>query len=198
MKKPLPLMLALSAVVSICAANAPAYDFRKTTWGMTAAQVISSEKQAPVTTYSDTGRFVMIYPARVGDYDCQLVYIFAKNQLVRAKYLFTDTHKHNIAYISDFNELDQLLKQKYGDPLGPELVWGDRKTHETTDPQLLAKAVADGDLLLFGWWWPKGDRTWVIHSLDGGHPMEHFIEYSSRALESLENEVEQKGAAEKL
>ena len=71
--------------------------FRNTQWGMTYQEVIGIETLE--ITYEGEGFFVC--SDKLGDFTADVVYIFAKNILVRSKYIFSHEHSNKTDFISD-------------------------------------------------------------------------------------------------
>jgi hypothetical protein len=107
---------ALSAVVSMaCLAGAFAAfaqretkqsppDFRRAVWGMTPSQVMETEANGPVRTSESSGEVVLQYGAsKLGALTGTPVYVFAKDKLVRAKFLFEEEHGDQNEFISRFS-----------------------------------------------------------------------------------------------
>jgi hypothetical protein len=107
--------IAVATLATCCAGQTP--DFRKTTWGMTKAQVLATEPLKPVIRDDEAGLTVVAYKSvTVAGMTGNLVYIFAEDKLVRAKYMFEEEHSNKTDHITDYETLDDTLGEKYGKP----------------------------------------------------------------------------------
>lgn len=86
------------------------FDFRQTKWGFTKEQVKNIEGNEPYIDIENT----LAYKKSVANLDCLIGYMFINDKLVRAKYLFEIEHSNKNDYISDYNKIKQILKEKYG------------------------------------------------------------------------------------
>src|SRR6476646_316399 len=78
----------LPLVASTFVAQTP--DFRNTTWGLDRAQVMAIEGTPPSKIGEVGGEIVLRYKsARLAGLDCRVVYIFAKDKLVRTNTYFS-------------------------------------------------------------------------------------------------------------
>jgi hypothetical protein len=194
-------VLALSLAL-ICV-QARANDFRNVTWGMVKAQVLAAESNKPVNIREINGEVVVEYDLmQYGDLASRVIYIFAKDKLVRAKYLFEVEHTELNDFIADFKRIEPRLQAQYGKPSGERAIWENDATQlepksyldqdRATASSILASdanvglAVSLGHLRLFAQW--DGVRTRVMHALSGeNNRIVHQIEYRSVELEALEN-----------
>jgi len=167
------------------------YDFRKTNWGMTKAQVKKTEKSKLVNEDEN----LLVYQGTVSGLDCLIVYIFAEGKLVRAKYIFTKTHSNKNDYISDFNTLKEVLTKKYGKPVKDSHIWKNDLYRD--DYQYWGFAVSLGHLVYFADW--ETSNTNLSLALYG----ENFeitlaIEYQSKKLKKLEEKAKEKEALDEF
>jgi hypothetical protein len=172
-------------IMSTLAAQTP--DFRKTTWGMERAQVVATEGTQPSQIGDGNGETVLRYePARLAGLDCRLVYILAKDKLVRTKYVFQQEHQQKSDYLADFAMIDAFLVGTLERPTEQRVSW-----HNDTykaEPQNYGLAISLGQLLYSTQW--KGTRTVVTHALTGKNgAITHEVEYVSVDLEPWENQV---------
>jgi hypothetical protein len=195
--------LAAVALLPVCLMAQSA--FRATTWGMTQSQVRAVEKAAPTTIRSSGGEvFVEYAPAKLGPLTGRMIYIFAKNQLVRARFLPDTEHTDHNEFIADFLRIETELKERYGNPLQDRTVWTDDSTQfepksyleqdRATATGLLPSdryvglAIALGHLKLYTQRTQGPTQIW--HTLSGeDRQITHQIEYQSIALRSLERSI---------
>jgi hypothetical protein len=188
------------AVVPACLTAQSA--FRSTTWGMTPSQVRAAEKASPAAAHAASGEILLEYaPVTLGPLPGRMIYIFAENQLVRARFLSAAEHSDHNEFIRDFQFIEAELKDRYGKPLQDRAVWTDDSTQDEPKPYLEQdRATATGILpsdrniglaLLLGHLKLYTQRTqgpteiWHTLSADD-HQITHQVEFQSIALRSLE------------
>lgn len=165
--------------------------FRKSNWGMSKDEVLGIESGVPKYK-SDT---VLVYADKVAGFPTDVLYIFAKDKLVRAKYLFTQEHSNKTEFISDFNKIKTSLRDKYRDPKNDRQIW--KNDLYKSEPTEWGMAIAVGHLNYYTLW--GNPETSIFLYLDG----ENFeitlgIEYSSIVLGDLEKQVEAEDNAGKF
>jgi hypothetical protein len=192
-----------------CALAAPPLpaqgDFRQAAWGMTQAQVVATESGQPVAIRESGGEVIVEYAqAQFGDRECRIVYIFARDKLVRAKYLFAAAHSNFNDFIADYRAIEPLLLERHGKAASARAIWEDDSTQpepksyldqdRATPASILPSdlnvglAVSLGHLRLLTEW--ATFRSDILHALAGaGGRITHQIEYRSAEWEWLENEV---------
>jgi len=168
-------------------------DFRNTSWGMDRAQVVVTEGMPPNQTAERGGEIVLRYEsARLAGIFCRVVYILARDKLVRTKYVFQQEHSDKNDFLSDFVRVDAFLIGMMESPTEQRVLW--RNEVYKTEPQHYGIAVSLGQLLYSTQW--KGTRTIVTHALTGENGViTHEVEYASIDLESWEDQLtkEQEG-----
>ena len=162
-------------------------DFRKTSWGMDRAQVVATEGTPPSQMRERGGEIVLRYEsARLAGLDCRVVYIFAKDKLVRTKYVFQQEHAEKNDFLSDFTMVDAFLIGTMERPSEQRVSWHNEEYK--TEPRRYGVAVSLGHLLYSTQW--KGTRTVVTHALSGENgAITHEIEYVSVDLEPWEEQI---------
>lgn len=162
---------------------------------MTSAQVRATESGAPSDVTEDNGEVLVRYEGmRVGSLEAQIIYFFANDRLVRAKYLFPAEHSDRNDFIRDFRAVQPLLIEQHGRPALDRAIWEDDSTQLEpksyldqdrassanilpSDPNV-GLAVSLGHLRLITQW--EGTRTRVVHLLAGrDHEITHQIQYRS-------------------
>ena len=172
-------------------------DFRRVVWGMTPAQVMQTERDGPVQTSESNGEVVLQYRAsKLGALTGRSIYVFAKDKLVRAKFLVEEEHGDQNEFTRDFHAAESVLKERYGKPKEERAVWEDDSTQDETKNYLdqdratpssilpsdrfVGLAVALGHLRLYTI--REDSRTRVLHVLAGAdHQITHQLEYRSVA-----------------
>jgi hypothetical protein len=180
-------------------------DFRKASWGMTQAQVLATEANKPSEIRQSDGELIVRYDSiQLSGLPGRAVYIFAKDKLVRAKYLFDVEHDEENDFIVDFKTIELVLMEQYGEPASSrafgesDLCQQEPKSYLDQDraapseillsDRFVGLAVALGQLKLYTQW--AASRTKILHGLTGqDHHITHQIEYLSVELEGLENET---------
>ena len=197
------------APIPVLAQPAAATDFRQTRWGMTQKQVLATESSRPSEARRNSGEVIVQYDSiRLAGLDSRVIYIFADDKLVRAKYLFDVEHDNQNDFIADFRTVEPFLREKYGKPANERAIWADDSTQDEPksyldqdratpanilpSDRLVGFAVSLGHLKLYTQW--QAARTKVLHALTGeNYQITHQIEYRSIELESLENKTRQQG-----
>jgi hypothetical protein len=192
----------------ILAQNAPDPDFRKAAWGMTQAQVMATEPDSPVEVRQENGEVVVKYEkydsARTADLSGRLIYIFANDKLVRAKYVSNSEHSELNDFIVDFKAIEPILMEKYGKPANERAVWENDLYQQERLPYLDQDRALPSDILpsdqnaglsiSLGYLKLYAQRsnasTKIVHTLTGeNHRIIHQIEYRSVELETFENKL---------
>lgn len=160
------------------------YDFRSTNWGMSKTQVKATEKMKLIKEYED----LLSYNGSVGELNCNIIYIFVGNKLVRSKYFFINEHFIKNDYIYDYNILKDMLEKKYGKPIDESQIWKNNLYKD--DKENWGLAISIGHLLYYTIW--ETPSTIITLALDGDNfEINLQIEYSSKKLKTLEEK--QKG-----
>ncbi len=171
--------------------SSSAVDFRKTTWGMSKSQVKATEAGVP----NSEDESVLMYSSRISGMNALVIYIFAENKLVRAKYLFTEEHSNRNDYITDYNSLKEALGKKYGKIKNEETVW--RNDLYRDDFSQWGFAVSLGHLIYYSQW--NTENTNISLVLSGeNYDIKLAAEYTSKALEKLEEKVREKKQSSEL
>ena len=90
------------------------FNLRKTRWGMTKQQVISSEKNLkPVVNTNDE----ISYETSIADIDFILYYRFKQGKLVNAAYNTTEHYNNSYKHVEEYAFLQDILTGKYGEPI---------------------------------------------------------------------------------
>jgi len=175
--------------------TAPTTDFRKANWGMTQAQVVATESTKPSLVDGRGGEVVVRYDSFIfAGMACRLVYIFAGDKLVRAKYVFQREHSDKNDFLGDFTTVDPFLVEKFGKPSAEHVFW--KNDLYKDEPRNYGLAASMGHLQYLTRW--KDLRTVISHVLTGdNHVITHEIEYVSVELEQLEDQVLQEQAKKK-
>lgn len=158
--------------------DAPIY-FRNTKWGMSVDEVKKAEGGEPSQSQDN----VLLYEDTVAGMSAYVVYIFAKGKLVRAKYTFTESHMNDTDHISDYENVKEILINKYGEPDNDRTIW--KNDLYKNDPQYYGTALSMGHLVYYCEW--KNDDVAIVAWLSGDNfDVSHQVEYQSEQLKHLE------------
>ena len=117
-------VLGLGVCLAVSGAGQP--DFRQATWGMTRVQVLATEAAQPSEIRESSGEVLVRYDSLdMGKLPCRVVYIFANDKLVRAKYVFDAEHGEPNDFIRDYRAIEPLLHEQYGNPASARAFWSD-------------------------------------------------------------------------
>jgi len=128
------------------------FTFRKTRWGMTKAEVKSSE---PTNVFNEEtlsgGQELIQYKGRVGGVMPALVsYGFTQGKLIKADYFFMIKHSDKNAYITEYQNIKEILTKKYGAPVDEKEVW--RNDQFKDNPQSWGFAIGVGHHFRWAKW----------------------------------------------
>jgi hypothetical protein len=168
------------------------YDFRKTTWGMTKEQVLASETAELVTQDKDRS---LTYKGSVNDLDCRIIYVFAYDTLVKARYSIIEEHANKNEYITDFEKLKELLNKKYGDPAKERTTWLSNIYKDNSRDWGLA--ISLGQLVYFTEWDTESTQIWLMLHGDN-HEIQFSVEYTSIKYSYLDKILEQENQFDEL
>jgi hypothetical protein len=160
--------------------NAQEFHFRKSRWGFTKRKVLLSEPEEPIHEKDD----VVAYEGQIAGLDVWIVYIFVDDKLVRSKYVVVEKHTNANDFISDYEKLKSGLTRKYGEPDKDQNYWKNDLYKDNYDQWGMALKV--GHLVYIASW--NTDETDIGILLNGeNYDISLAVEYTSTALESLEN-----------
>jgi hypothetical protein len=97
-------------------------NFRNTYWGMNKAQVVRMEGR-PDQQDNSGGLAVIQYAKKISDMDCMIGYVFADNQLAKAKYSFLAKYEDKNQYIRSYKKIKDVLVEKYGNADAEKVLW---------------------------------------------------------------------------
>jgi hypothetical protein len=154
---------------------------------MDRAQVVAAEATPPSQIRERGSEIVLRYEsARLAGLECRVVYILAKDKLVRAKYVFQREHAAKNDFLADFTVVDAFLMATMERPTEQRVMWRDEVYK--MEPPRYGVAVSLGQLLYSTQW--KGMRTVVTHALTGENgAITHEIEFVSVDLEPWEDRI---------
>lgn len=185
------LMSLLFIIYCAIPGNASDNDFRNTTWGMSKAQVLKTEKGTPVENAGDN----IVYKSKVSSFDAITFYSFINNKLVLGAYSFQENHMNANEYISDYKKLKKNLTIKYGEPIEDITNW--KNNLFKNRPESWGTAVGTGHLSFFTKWGTS--TTEILLALTGDNFKETLvIKYESKKHRDLLKNKTQESDAEGL
>lgn len=132
------LVILLTSNISLLFANTTNSTFDKHQWSLTKAQVINSEKSQLMV---DNGSS-LVYQTTIFNLKASLVYTFANDQLVEAKYfILTRFQANSDTTIKIFTELSNLIAKDHEQTFKNNIVWTDNYANNKSSP-------LDKDILL--------------------------------------------------
>lgn len=162
------------------------FDFRKTKWGYSKYQVLSSEKLKPMI---DTNNIIG-YETTIAGMKCLIGYIFANNKLTRSKYVFEEEHSNLNDYIVDYEMLKGFLNKKYGNYSNKDDAFWLNDLYKD-DVQQRGFAISLGQLFYQSNW--PTQKTNIDLLLSGeNYKISLVIEYVSKQFKNLEEKLKEK------
>lgn len=156
--------------------------FRRATWGMSMTEVSTLESAKRLSQNND----MLSYAGVVNNLDCLILYIFDQGKLVQGKYIIIVQHKNKNDYISDYNNLKQMLTKKYGPPSSDKQYW--RSDLHKNNYEEWGSAVSLGDLAYYSEW--QTPATDIALRLFGDNYVICLVlEYQSVASKNLEEKI---------
>jgi len=186
MKKTILILTLLAFVITMTNAQ-----FRKTTWGMNKGQVKQKEtctllKEEPtLLTYSNTLNGMKNYT----------MYVFKNNKLIQGKYSFHHKHSNKNDFITDYNELKDLLIKKYGTPIKNKITW--HNNAHKNDPKMWGQAISFGHLSFYTMW--KEEGTNILLTLNGNnYKIIFLLDYNIPTQRGVDKKKKEKEALDAL
>ena len=174
-----------TCILSTAFASAQELDFRGTSWGMTTAQVLDSENDAPIDSTTET----LTYLVEVADLDAYALYYFIDDTLVTAGYLFAEGYSNDNMFIKDFEKVKNILLRKYGEPSEDLLHWSGGDLYKNYEERY-GFAIKAGYLTMRAIW--QIERTTIALVLYGDdYEILHVVMYESIAHTDLKERKEE-------
>jgi len=163
------------------------YDFRKTNWGMSMEQVKATEDKKPDSEY-DTS--LVYYVKIVGD-DYLCGYSFLQDKLYNTGYVFVGKHTNENLYIDDYENLKEILTEKYGKPKSDRTTW--HNDLYKSDRSEWGFAVSLGHLSYGAIW--ETPKTYITLVLNGdNYKINLLIAYNSVELDEWVDKIKEEKA----
>ena len=176
-------------IISILLCNSFLFsdDFRKANWGMKMSEVKKTEAGKILQETED----VLAYEATLAGFKTLVIYIFAGDQLTRAKYSIIEEHSNKNDFITDYSSLKDLLTKKYGNPMEDETIWKDDLYRDKYSDW--GFAISLGHLFYYSKW--DTEKTEIVSVLNGeNYQLKTVIEYTSKNLGKQEEKIREKEA----
>lgn len=159
--------------------------FRGLEWGSEKAEVI--EKEGKPDTQSNAG---LAYKDSISATDCMVLFYF-DDGLSMGLYVFTPSYFNDIKHLRDYNDINQLLKSKYG---APDKTVRNRDNNEYTDA---GQELSIGKLAWLDAWRIGDVRISHIVGRDEDG-IYHTLEYKNLPLTKERDEQREEETKEKL
>jgi len=165
--------------------------FRGIPWGQEAGLIKKSISEEPL--YDDDR--VLSYKDSLSGLKAQYALFLANGRFIRGRYIFTERHTNDNLFMTDFEEIDKLLKEKYGNPKEHETSWLNDLYKDNFEHW--GMAISMGHLLIFSEW-RMGNVT-IYHSLHGDNfDIYHILEYQHKHMQALEDVLKKEEDKAKL
>jgi tetratricopeptide (TPR) repeat protein len=164
-------------------------DFRIANWGDSKEIVMRKEG---VPNIVDNIPNIYVFSDNIAGLPCTVLYSFSDNKLTMAKYIFDVKHSNDNAYIQDYEELVDLMTQKYGKPTSGgkhNAVWLNDLFKD--DYSRWGLAISCGELVFESAW--DTDNTEILLQLRGeNYSISLVIQYVSKHLSALRETMSNK------
>ena len=174
------LLLLLCLIPSfVCAESAVPVSFRyDLTFDSTVEDIIAAEGAEPTFAY---GEYVLYQDVKAAGKTSQVIYVMDGDTIGMCSIFIQEEHSEPQTYTFDYNAIDKILIEKYGEPSQPKDVkWFDDLFMD--EPNKLGLAVSCGDALVTTRW--ALDGLGITHALQGdNYEITHIITYTPSSLE---------------
>lgn len=160
---------------SLASLSAHAADFRSADWGMTMTEVKNLHQGEIPANQRKT---MVNYEGKLAGLDVLIFYRFDElGRLYQAGYEGNSAHSDNNNYVTDYNHLNRLLRQRYPESEQPVQVWNNRLFEDK--PDHWGRAVASGHLT-YQWSHATGTSR-ITHELrnDKRRRIIHILSYEA-------------------
>ena len=169
--------MTLLIVWSLATLSAHAADFRSADWGMTMAEV-KNLHQGEIP--ANQRKAMVNYEGKLAGLDVLIFYRFDElGRLYQAGYEANAAHSDRNNYVTDYNHLNKLLRQRYPESGQPLQVWNNQLFENK--PDNWGRAVALGHLT-YQWSYETGTNQ-ITHELhnDKRRHIIHTLHYEAIA-----------------
>jgi hypothetical protein len=159
------------------------YDIRTSNWGDSNRQVKAIEN-IPANEWIEekqVGYDIDGFKTTVAGLEAVFVYYFVDDILVGARYIIVENHSNNDDYVKDYNRLNDILSEKYGNNRIEE-EWHDERWKD--NPSEKGYALWQGDVTMNCKWETKS--TEISHRISArDFEIVHIIDYESKEYGDL-------------
>lgn len=135
----------------------PPRNFDEMEWGISKKEVVEAEGKPTAQTKTQGGD-ILVYGQKVINFDCDIEYRFAANQLRQTRFNFTGESRDQSACLEDYRKVKDALIRRFGRPVEENMDWRDSSLKE--DFSSWWTAVGLGQLELNSrWLTPKTEIT---------------------------------------
>ena len=118
---------------------------------------------------------------KINKFDSNATFKFSNDSLIECQYILTKRYYYTTEFIYDFEEIQDILKKKYGEPTTDEQIW--TSSFYRSYKEYWGVALTLGNLKCKSLWELK-DGSIVEHILKGGKnkqplEIEHYIRFYS-------------------
>jgi hypothetical protein len=166
------------------------HDIRQFSWGDSIKQVTSKEKAA---VFKPIENSAPLYTEKTLGIDTVIGYLFVKDSLQGAIYIFKAKHEKGGDYLKDYNSILDWLTKQYGKPKSANRIWKDEDARKlkASNESKWGDAINNSELSLTAEW--STPRMIIAHSMEKvSAEILHVVTFNSMAL------VNQKGEPNRL
>ena len=160
-------------------------NFRDTRWGMNKVQVVRVEGRPDVQENSG-GLDIIQYPQKILNMDCMIGYVFAYNQLAKAKYSFLAKYEDKNQYLHSYQKIRDILIQTYGKPDAEKVRWKDKQYQDDRSNWGLALSLGH---LEFSSFWRDSETEIQFRAYGGKNRVSLVVLYSGLKYMDLAKKV---------
>lgn len=177
-----------SAVLFLFVSSVSDAQVRNIEFGMSPEEVIEAEALTDFDEEESDGLYYIATEGSVGGLDTLIGYIFAEGRLFELLYGFQESYSNENRHITDFNDVDEILTDIYGDPDESITRWiNDLYENDRSE---WGFAVSLGHLIYVSSW--KTEDMEISHTLSGNnYDSSHTIQYTSTEYSYLEDQVKE-------
>ena len=158
-----------------------ANDFGIAMWGDTREQILGDEDRTNLTPIG-RDQYLVYKTEVIGIPEVRLVYYFQQNLLSRGAFIFRYRHPNPADHIKDFDQINNIVSKKYGEPVRSGEIWRDpSKAEGIYDP--IVQMTQDNLMYQAVW---QTDRMVIEHQLGvtGGKIHHQMVYRPSKAVSS--------------
>ena len=168
------------------------FTFRRTRWGMTAEEVISSESNLKPIEKSEN---LIKYKTQVLGNNVELVYRFVQNKLTGSLYTINENYLNSQHFINSYRKFKAALSQKYGPAKVEETNWQNESLRKISSKKGLALSL--GYVEFYSSW--ETPETTISCSLkEENYYILCSVVYRSKEISGLQQETKKEDKLDPL